>query len=175
MFRRMDLRQLRAGASCAIGCSLLMTGCATIGLGEPLRSDHALKTTRVEVPSDDVPFVEVDQVGTEVALNAKKRCRVEERKSVRRTTTRSVRTSRPPRTGRSVLSGAGAAGLGTGVILDASGATMIGVGLVAVVRRQRGLARTEVANDLRRPGLPASPPTKQCPTPARLTAVADPR
>jgi hypothetical protein len=103
----------------AVGLAVLSAGCATIGLEAPVTHDQRLKSFHIEVPLEGEAVVEVEQVGTDVVLDAKKTCRVEDRRSVRRTTTQERTNAAPGVDWVYGIAGGVATGLGTGVIVDA--------------------------------------------------------
>lgn len=143
---------MRTGSRCLAFLPLVLwtTGCASIGLGEPVHQDRPIKTFQVEEPLGGLPRVEVEQKDTRLALTAARPCKVQKKRRVERTTTRERINEQPGKNWALGIAGGVLVGVGTGVIIDAqtnvhpnddtsrtynevgpTNATLIGAGLTA--------------------------------------------
>lgn len=132
----------------AAGIFSLTTGCATIGVGQPVHSDVPVGTGEQEQPSGET--VDIEQSGTALTLRSRKLCDVHETREVTRTTT-------TPRENKSAwvdwtlgIGGAALAGAGVATMVDSgnvgssdqnsktynpvgsTGAIALGAGLIAL-------------------------------------------
>jgi len=128
---------------------LVGSGCATIGHGEPVHHDEPLSIHQVEIPQKGKAAIDIDQEGTDVSILLRRQCVIEERRKVRRTTTRELLNASP--SADLAIGGIGGVSVATGigVVIDAQtnvhpnddtsrtynklgpgGATVIGVGLL---------------------------------------------
>jgi len=103
------------GALC--GC---VVGCARVGLSQPEIVDRPVKTLKDQVPQKDRAVAEISQDDTLVTIEAKRLCKVRERRVVERTTTYKKVNHHPAVDWTFGTIGLVSTGIGVGFIIDAN-------------------------------------------------------